>query len=138
LSETKLIETVALAHIEDARLLLVRRRGNGAFYMPGGKPGSGEARLAALRREVYEELGARIAVTTLRSYGVFEDLAYGQAAGVRVRIACYLGKLTGAPQPRAEITEIRYFRRADYDAMADTAPAVHGILRDLQARGLIG
>jgi 8-oxo-dGTP pyrophosphatase MutT (NUDIX family) len=46
---------------EGGRLLLVRKRGTDAFMLAGGKLAAGETPLAALRRELEEELGCGIA-----------------------------------------------------------------------------
>ena len=48
----------------DGRILLVRKRGTGAFMLPGGKIGDGESAVAALHREVGEELACGIAAVT--------------------------------------------------------------------------
>jgi 8-oxo-dGTP diphosphatase len=132
------IETVALIHIVDGKVLLARPRGSAAFYMPGGKRADGEPHHAALEREVREELDVRVVPDTLSPYGVFEDEAYGAGDGIRVRIHCYLGELDREPVPSGEIEELRQFSYAEYHDMSETAPAVRQILRDLRNRSLIG
>lgn len=132
-----LIQTVGLVHIRDGQLLLARTHGQNAFFVPGGKPSRGEGAVAALHREVHEELGTTIVAGTVRPYGVFEDRAYGRRVTVRVRITCYLGELEAAPVPRSEIAELGYFGWAEYEAQQHKAPAVLSILRDLQGRGFI-
>jgi 8-oxo-dGTP diphosphatase len=133
-----MIETVALIHIVDGKVLLARPRGSAAFYMPGGKRADGEPHHAALEREVREELDARVVPDTLAAYGTFEDEAYGAGDGIRVRIHCYLGELDREPIPSGEIEELRQFSYAEYHDMSETAPAVRQILRDLRDRSLIG
>jgi 8-oxo-dGTP diphosphatase len=132
------IETVALIHIVNGKVLLARPRGSAAFYMPGGKREDGEPHDAALEREVREELDVRVVPDTLSPYGVFEDEAYGAGDSIRVRIHCYLGELDREPVPSSEIEELRQFSYAEYHDMSETAPAVRQILRDLRDRSLIG
>lgn len=137
MSDTNLIRTVGLVHIKHCQLLLVRPDGKRAFYLPGGKPEANEDGLAALRREIDEELGTGIVPGTIEHYGTFEEQAYGFDAATKVRIECYTAELTDAPAPNAEIAELRYFHGAEYLAMADTAPAVRMIVDDLRDHGLI-
>src|SRR5262249_33689438 len=133
----RMIEIAALVHILDERVLLVRPKGKGAFYMPGGKLEPGEDGPTALRREVAEELGADISPATIQPYGTFEERAYGEP-GSRVRIDCYRAALDAPPEASAEIAELRWFTAAEYLEMAETAPAAAMIVRDLRARHLIG
>lgn len=56
----------------DGRLLLVRKRGTSAFMLPGGKLEAGEDALAALCRELGEELGQRFARSAFTALGRFE------------------------------------------------------------------
>ena len=57
----------ALIRDADGRVLLVRKRGTAVFMQPGGKRDLGESDIAALARELVEELGCRVAA--------FEDRA---------------------------------------------------------------
>ena len=132
-----MIETVALVHVRDARVLLVRTHGRKAFYLPGGKYEPGETDLAALTREVAEETGCALIAETVRPYGVFEGDAHGQAVGTQVRITCYVGEFTGEPRANSEIAECGYRTYEEYSAMPETAPVVHAIVDDLHRRGLV-
>jgi 8-oxo-dGTP pyrophosphatase MutT (NUDIX family) len=131
------IRTVALVHIRDSRVLLVRSRGRDAFYLPGGKHEPGETDEVALAREVGEEIGCVLRPSTVRPYGVFEGQAHGEPAGTTVRMSCYFGEFTGEPAARSEIVECGYFSHAEYVAMPETAPAVHAVVDDLRRRTLI-
>src|SRR5689334_24289892 len=62
----------ALIRDDDGRVLLVRKRGTSAFMQPGGKRGVGESDVAALAREIDEELGCRVAADSAQSLGVFD------------------------------------------------------------------
>ncbi len=53
------------------RTLVVRKRGTEAFMQPGGKPADGESSLAALSREIEEELGCRLEAAAFRPLGRF-------------------------------------------------------------------
>ena len=87
------------------RVLVVRKRGTALFMKPGGKREAGEDDLAALARELDEELGCRL--IEARRLGDFEAPAANEP-GCTVRAAVYLARVDGAVLPRAEIEEIAW------------------------------
>jgi 8-oxo-dGTP diphosphatase len=95
----------ALIRDDGGRVLLVRKRGTTAFMQPGGKRGAGESDVAALAREIDEELGCRVAANSARSLGVFDAPAANEP-GFRVRAAVYAVDVEGMIAPRAEIDQI--------------------------------
>ena len=101
--ERKEIIKVGLAAFVDRKLVLVRKKGNRAFILPGGKPESGESHLDALIREVEEELGCSIQSPIY--HGRFADKA-AELRNTDVVVLLYCGKLVGQPMPRSEIEEI--------------------------------
>jgi 8-oxo-dGTP diphosphatase len=101
----KQITKVGLAAIEDGRLLVVRKRGAPSFILPGGKPELGEDMLAALVRELAEELGCSVTGTAYE--GRFADRA-ADLPDTDVVVLLYSGALAGAPRPRAEIEEMAW------------------------------
>ena len=132
-----MIETAALVHVRDSRVLLVRTHGRKAFYLPGGKYEPGETDLVALTREVEEEIGCALRPETVRPYDVFEGDAHDKPAGTQVQINCHFGEFDGTPTACSEIAECGYYTYAEYTAMAETAPVVHTIVDDLHRRGML-
>lgn len=98
----KWIEKIGLAVVVDDHLLVVRKRGGESFILPGGKPERNENDLAALVREIDEELGC--AVTEVNHEGVFTDIAAGVEDAVVV-VRLYSGRLNGEFGPRSEIEQ---------------------------------
>ncbi|VVA43267.1 Mismatch repair protein MutT protein [Candidatus Roizmanbacteria bacterium] len=133
----KIIETVALIHIKNKKLLLVRPKSKKIFYMPGGKLDDGEDNLKALIREIKEEVKLDIDPKTVDFYGTFEAQAYGKDKGVIVRVHCYTASHTGNVQSSSEIDETAYFSHEEYVKGLDPAPAVKLILEDLKKKGLV-
>ncbi|MGI8627184.1 MAG: aminotransferase class I/II-fold pyridoxal phosphate-dependent enzyme [Geodermatophilaceae bacterium] len=127
----KNLESVGWLRIRDGRLLVVRTKGNDAFYLPGGKPEPGEDPVTALVREVDEELGLQLRGESLQEAFTVEDAAHG-LPGQRVRMRCFTGPATGQPQARAEIEALDWVSNADE---ARCAPAVQQVLRRLRATG---
>lgn len=100
------IEIVA-AVLRDAggRVLTVRKQGAQRFMLPGGKREPGETDLAALARELQEELGLILVEASARSLGRFEAPAANEP-GRRVLGAIYEAEAEGAPQIASEIAEM--------------------------------
>lgn len=103
--------------------------------MAGGKIDPGETPVAALHREIREELG--VGVTEVNELGVFEAEAYGHAPGTPLHMTCFIAELTDEPRPASEIAEIRYFTVAEYAAMEHVAPGSMLVFERLHALGLI-
>ncbi len=104
MTEAIISVVAALIRDEAGRVLLVRKRGTQAFMQPGGKRDPGEDDVAALAREIDEELGCRMVDGSARSLGVF-DCAAANEPGFTVRAAVYAVRVQGALAPRAEIDE---------------------------------
>ncbi|MEU2254071.1 NUDIX domain-containing protein [Nocardia xishanensis] len=130
-----MIRTAALAHVRDRRLLQARSIGKDVFYMAGGKIDAGETPVAALHREVREELG--VGVASCAELGVFHADAYGHAPGTRLHMTCFTAELDGDPHPSGEIAELRYFTVREYAAMDHVAPGSMLVFRKLHELGLI-
>jgi 8-oxo-dGTP diphosphatase len=86
-------------------VLLVRKRGTAAFMQPGGKRDVGENDIAALSREVEEELGCGVVSASVRSLGEFDAVAANEP-GFRVRASLYAVEVTGDIAPSQEIEEV--------------------------------
>ncbi len=94
------------------RLLVVRKQGTARFMLPGGKREPGEDDLAALTRELDEELGV-ILLAAVR-LGCFEAPAANEPAIVRSH--AYLADISGEIVVAAEIAEFRWIDPAAPDA----------------------
>ena len=107
-SDDRVIRIVA-ALVADAegRTLLVRKRGTEAFMLPGGKPASGESPLAALDREIGEELGCAIDMDSCRDLGRFEAPAANER-GFTVEAQLFAATLVGIAEVSGEIEELAW------------------------------
>jgi 8-oxo-dGTP diphosphatase len=105
LSEGIIPVVAALIRDSDGRVLLVRKRGTAAFMQPGGKRDAGETDVAALVREIDEELGCRATASSARPLGVFDAPAANEP-GFTVRAAVYAVDVEGAIAPKAEIDQV--------------------------------
>jgi len=102
---TGTIKIVAALIRDDAgRVLLVRKRGTTAFMQPGGKRDPGEDDVAALSREIAEELGCRVVPASIRPLGEFDAVAANEP-GFRVQASLYGIDVTGDITPSREIDE---------------------------------
>jgi len=95
----------ALIRDDAGRVLLVRKRGTAAFMQPGGKRDAGEDDVAALARELEEELGCGVVRESIARLGVFDCQAANEPDR-QVNAAVYSVDVSGAVEARAEIDEI--------------------------------
>jgi 8-oxo-dGTP diphosphatase len=94
----------ALIRDEAGRVLLVRKRGTAAFMQPGGKRDPGEDDIAALSREIAEELGCHLVAASIRPLGEFDAIAANEP-GFRVQANLYGVDVSGEITPSREIDE---------------------------------
>ena len=99
MSEGVINIVAALVRDDYGRVLLVRKRGTEAFMQPGGKRDAGESDVAALSRELIEELGCHVTENSARGLGVFECAAANEP-GFRVRAAVYAVDIEALSSPR--------------------------------------
>ena len=105
MSERIISVVAALIRDNDGRVLLVRKRGTAAFMQPGGKRDAGESDVAALSREIVEELGCRVVESSAQALGVFDCVAANEP-GFQVRAAVYAVDVEGEVRPQAEIDQV--------------------------------
>jgi 8-oxo-dGTP diphosphatase len=119
-----IIEVVgALIHDAQGRLLTVRKAGTKVFMLPGGKREPGEDDLAALARELREELG--VTLVSADPVGVFEAAAANEP-GARVRSHPYRVVVAGDIAAAAEVAELRWI-----DPAAPGAPLAPLLEREI-------
>ncbi len=100
------INKVGLGLVRDGRLLLARSKGANVFQIPGGKVEPGDADdIAALVREIGEELGVTLARETVSFLGCFSAPAAGRP-GLIVSVRLFRGDVSGDPAPCSEIEEL--------------------------------
>ncbi len=112
------IEIVAAVIRDDrGRYLLVRKRGTDVFMQPGGKREPGEDDLAALARELDEELGLAVVAGSPVARGTFRARAANEADR-EVVAAVFDVAVAGTAVARAEIAELLWFDPDDPPAVA--------------------
>jgi len=105
---------------QDGHVLLVRKRGTGIFMQPGGKIEASETPLAALQRELGEELGLALDPAAVNYLGRFSAPAAHEAGATVVAEAFWLD-IHASPLPQAEIEEARW---VDPAALGDLEVAI--------------
>ncbi|HET6502418.1 MAG TPA: NUDIX domain-containing protein [Amycolatopsis sp.] len=131
---TGAIDSLAWIFVRQRRLLSVRTRGKRKFYLPGGKREAGESDVAALCREIREELGVELDPWSFSLFAVLDERADGFADGRRVHLTCYTARHRGELVPGREIAEASWLTTAD---AAVCPPAGHRVLGMLRDRDLI-
>lgn len=116
-SENKKI-VVAAALIDDGlgRLLLVRKAGTPWFMQAGGKIGENETALAALRRELTEEIGLSVVEEQMQYLGRFSAPAANEPDSV-VEAEVFHLRVQCIPGLHAEIEEAIWVSQAEAAVM---------------------
>jgi len=126
------VETIAWVDVDGhGRVRMVRPRGKPLLFMPGGKKEPGEDDVAALARELREELDVRLDEASAFARFVVEERAYGPVDPTVVKMACYAARVHGVPQPASEI-EAQEF--VGLDQSHRVPPAGHAVLARLAER----
>lgn len=116
---------------DQGRVLLVRKRGTKAFMQPGGKIDPGESALAALQRELAEELDVVVPANQIRALGRHVAQAANEPDHL-VDAELFMVTLDSAPLAAAEIDEIVWIHPAapgDIDLAPLTAQTVFTLLQ---------
>lgn len=126
MNQRRLIEVVAAVIERDSEVLACRRRpekaAGGKWEFPGGKLEPGETNEEALVREIHEELGVAINITSAFRT---DDTIVGENV---IRLICLFARLSGeAPTRSTDHDELRWVTRSelpDLDWAAPDLPAV--------------
>jgi ADP-ribose pyrophosphatase YjhB (NUDIX family) len=98
------------AYVQNAagEVLLLKRRDNGTWCLPGGLGEIGETPSAGCLRELWEEGGLRGEV--VRLVGAFDGRLWGSQARMHILALVFLVACTDlTPEPGSEMTDARFF-----------------------------
>ncbi|WPC06486.1 NUDIX domain-containing protein [Pseudomonas benzenivorans] len=112
MTPTLLTISAACLFDEAGRLLLVRKRDTQAFMLPGGKAEPGEDALAALTRELAEELNLSLAAESLRPLGRFRALAANEP-DTWIEASVFRAPQPHAVEAAAELEELLWLAPQD-------------------------
>jgi 8-oxo-dGTP pyrophosphatase MutT (NUDIX family) len=124
----------ALVQDEAQRVLLVRKAGTRAFIQPGGKLRGSESHLAALERELGEELSCSVRPGSPVFLGTFTAPAANEK-GCIVQADLYRVELEGTISAAAEIEEIVWLDPAQSNQI-ELAPLTRESVLPLAARAI--
>lgn len=132
-SRSESLVVVAAAVVQDGQLLVVSKKAAPEiFYLPGGKPDADEMPLETLVREFEEELGVQPAEPQLLA----EVESVAALEGVPMLMTVFEARLSGVPNPAAELAHMRWVSGHEEDLRL--APAVRDhVLPLLRQKGML-
>ena len=113
------LKCACLVDQRGSKLLLVRVRQNQHWYLPGGKIESHESPQSALQRELGEELGIQLDLSSVKYLYTVVGPAYGQPG--LVELVCFSGQWSGEPHARGEVSEVRWLEVSETSKLAPAA-----------------
>jgi 8-oxo-dGTP diphosphatase len=127
-----LVVAALIRQASDGRLLLSRRRPDqslpGCWEFPGGKVEPGEAPVAALAREIEEELGCTVEV------GAIDEVVFHAYERFDLYMLVYRATLlSGQPRP-VQVAEVAWFTPAELPGL-QLPPADYPLARRLAGIG---
>ena len=129
------IRKAAALIFSNERMMIVKPRGKPYFISPGGKYEGGETAEECLRRELKEELSVEL--TKFKPYRTYE-IAKAAHSNLPLRLELYLVEIKGEPKPSAEIEEIAWLSKADFEAgKYNLAPSFSEFTWDLISEGFL-
>ncbi len=131
------LHTAGLVLIKDRKLLLAYSNNKQCYYLPGGKIDKGETAMAALCREITEELCLQLQPDDLQYYTHITAPAFGEREGTIMEQECFFTRTTKEPQAAGEIGRLHYFTLEEYLQQPVTAPGALMILQLLKKEGCI-
>ncbi len=115
----------------DGRLLMIQRRDNACWAMPGGIVEYGETAAEAARREVWEESGITVRIRAL--IGIYETHRHGSQTIRRWQHISFLGDMeSGTPNSSDETLAAGFFTEAEVAALF-ISPGHSDLIRDALA-----
>lgn len=122
--------------VRDHKLLLAFSNNKQAWYLPGGKISKDETALAALQREIAEELNLQLVPHQLEWYTHIIAPAFGET-GLEMHQDCFRCLIPIQPVPSAEIGDLRYFSLAEYALQPQQVPGVLLAFEQLEKDGML-
>jgi len=132
----KQLITAGLVVIKNRKLLLAFSKNKKAWYLPGGKIDEEESTLAALIREIKEELNILLKNEELKFYTHISAPAFGEYPEIIMEQDCFFHDLLLTPIPNAEIKSLKYFDRDSYRSETQV-PGVVLLMQKLKEDDLI-
>ncbi|MBC8767035.1 NUDIX domain-containing protein [Arenibacter sp. BSSL-BM3] len=127
---SEIIDQLAWIHVADQKLLAIKPKGKTNFILPGGQKEPKESDVMTLSREIKDELGIILDISSFEHLGIFEARANGRKPNILIRSTCYSSEYTGELKVNPEVGEIFWLNYVDRESVSEVDSLIFDILKD--------
>ncbi|MBU2903636.1 NUDIX domain-containing protein [Arenibacter algicola] len=127
---TEIIDQLKWIHIVDQKLLAIKPAGNTKYILPGGQKEPKESDVMTLSREIKNELGIILEISSFEHLGIFEARADDNKPTILVRSTCYAAQYTGTLTIMPEVGEIFWLHYKDREKVSEVDKLIFDLLKD--------
>ncbi len=127
---SEIIDQLVWILIVDQKLLAIRPKGKNNYMLPGGQKELKESDVMTLSREIKNELGIILEISSFEHLGIFEARADGRKPNILVRSTCYSSEYTGELNFDPEVGEIFWLNYKDRESVSEVDKLIFDFLKD--------
>lgn len=127
---SEIIDQLVWVYIEEQKILTIKLKGKTKYTLPKGQKEPKESDVIALSREIKNELGIILEISSFEHIGIFEARAEDRNPGILVRSTSYSANFTGVPTIDPKVGEIVWLNYKDRERVSEVDKLIFDFLKD--------